>query len=579
MKIADLKDEFDIGDDEPTSMKVPIANMEILEKENIDTRVETSQDEVARVSTNPGSKFSKKPSFTRSSYEENKTPLAESFCNQSLHVTSTGKHTDVRIISFGPKHYSQHFHTNSTESFERGNAPTPVNNHEDFYHQAKFKNSVEAYTFESEEPTKIHQHYSSVESQQPILIQSVLKDCDYNQQVTNSQSPEKTTSTVEVTKPSTPIHLRGRSQAASIEEFAASKHQRFTSDTNFDRILNRKSVNATGHKHQLITPERSVLEDRYNNASTKDFYSSVLKDLEVAPLNAEGDNELPMALKKAPKNDQIAYTILRSKFGSKYAQGLHDLFVKYSTDIEMTKYKMAYSKFLLFMKNFDLFNQQVTKENVALIYARRCPNKIIDFAAFVDLLFKISKYQPFPKGYHVSGETKFQVYLENSIFNKHNAHLIGKNHEHKTPRFPLFKNTNKEEEVAMILLEQSNPLINHIFSLYESFDIQFHNKPIIFFKDFKKFCYDYTMIPVMCTLNEMAEVFKRFQLGNKPIINFQGFVSALVAFANIGFGKEPLKTRYNTFVKRLCKFLEVLSEINAKLCDQMVSKHAGRTKK
>jgi len=233
MKIADLKDEFDIGDDEPTSMKVPIANMEILEKENIDTRVETSQDEVARVSTNPGSKFSKKPSFTRSSYEENKTPLAESFCNQSLHVTSTGKHTDVRIISFGPKHYSQHFHTNSTESFERGNAPTPVNNHEDFYHQAKFKNSVEAYTFESEEPTKIHQHYSSVESQQPILIQSVLKDCDYNQQVTNSQSPEKTTSTVEVTKPSTPIHLRGRSQAASIEEFAASKHQRFTSDTNF----------------------------------------------------------------------------------------------------------------------------------------------------------------------------------------------------------------------------------------------------------------------------------------------------------------------------------------------------------
>ncbi len=245
-KIADLKDEFDIGDEEPTSMKVPIANLEFLDKENIDTRVETSQDEVARVSTNPGSKFSKKPSFTRSSIDENKTPLAESFCNQSLHGTSTGKHTDVRIISFGPKHYSQHFHTNSTESYERGNAPTPVNNHEDFYHQAKFKNSVEIYTFESEEPTKIHHHYNSVESQGPILIQSVLKDCDDNyQQVTNSQSPkspEKTTSAVEVTKPSTPVvHHRGRSQAASIEEFAASKHQRFTSDTNFGNILNLKS--------------------------------------------------------------------------------------------------------------------------------------------------------------------------------------------------------------------------------------------------------------------------------------------------------------------------------------------------
>lgn len=231
------------------------------------------------------------------------------------------------------------------------------------------------------------------------------------------------------------------------------------------------------------------------------------------------------------------------------------------------------------MKNFDLFNQQVTKEAVALVYARRCPNKIIDFAAFVDILFKISKFQTLPKGYHVIGETKFQVYLDNNIFNKHPS-LIGKNHEHKTPRFPLFRNNaNKEEEVSMILLEQNNALINHIFTLYESFDIQYHNKPIIFFKDFKKFCYDYTMIPVMCTLNEMAEVFKRFQLGNKPIINFQGFVSSLVAFANIGFGKEPLKARYNTFVKRLCKFFEVLSELNAKLCDQMVSKHAGRTTK
>jgi len=114
------------------------------------------------------------------------------------------------------------------------------------------------------------------------------------------------------------------------------------------------------------------------------------------------------------------------------------------------------------MKNFDLFNQQVTKEAVALIYARRCPNKIIDFPAFVDILFKISKYQTLPKGYHVSGETKFQVYLDNNIFNKHPS-MIGKNHEHKTPRFPLFRNNaNKEEEVSMILLEQNNALINHV---------------------------------------------------------------------------------------------------------------------
>jgi len=588
MKIADLKDEYDIGDDEPASMKVPCASIDPLDKENIDTRVETGQDVVATVSTTAVSKFSKKPSFTRSSYDENKTPLAESFCNQSLHVTSLGKPTDVKIMSFGPKHYSQQFVTNnSTESFERVNPMTTLHHNEDLYaslqNQLKFKTSVEGYTLESQEGRLIHhQHMSSLESQ-PILIQSVLQECDEKQlMMQNPQSPEKTIQPTEMAKPSTPIHLRGQSQAVLQEECNnITKHHRFTSDTNFDRILNRKSVNATGQRHQLITPERKAVEERYNNASTKDFYSSVLKDLEGAPVDAETEegDELPLALKKAPKNDQIAYNILRSKFGTKYSQGLHDVFVKYSVDLEMTKNKMAYSKFLIFMKNFDLFNQQVTKEAVALVYARRCPNKIIDFAAFVDILFKISKFQTLPKGYHVIGETKFQVYLDNNIFNKHPS-LIGKNHEHKTPRFPLFRNNaNKEEEVSMILLEQNNALINHIFTLYESFDIQYHNKPIIFFKDFKKFCYDYTMIPVMCTLNEMAEVFKRFQLGNKPIINFQGFVSSLVAFANIGFGKEPLKARYNTFVKRLCKFFEVLSELNAKLCDQMVSKHAGRTTK
>jgi len=65
-------------------------------------------------------------------------------------------------------------------------------------------------------------------------------------------------------------------------------------------------------------------------------------------------------------------------------------------------------------------------------------------------------------------------------------------------------------------------------------DIQYHNKPIIFFKDFKKFCYDYTIVPVLCTLGEVVEVFKKFQIEAKPVINYQGFVSCLLSFANTG---------------------------------------------
>jgi len=240
MKIADLKDEYDIGDDEPASMKVPCASIDPLDKENIDTRVETGQDVVATVSTTAVSKFSKKPSFTRSSYDENKTPLAESFCNQSLHVTSLGKPTDVKIMSFGPKHYSQQFVTNnSTESFERVNPITTLHHNEDLYaslqNQLKFKTSVEGYTLESQEGRLIHhQHMSSLESQ-PILIQSVLQECDEKQlMMQNPQSPEKTIKPTEMAKSSTPIHLRGQSQAVLQEECNnITKHHRFTSDTNF----------------------------------------------------------------------------------------------------------------------------------------------------------------------------------------------------------------------------------------------------------------------------------------------------------------------------------------------------------
>jgi len=127
----------------------------------------------------------------------------------------------------------------------------------------------------------------------------------------------------------------------------------------------------------------------------------------------------------------------------------------------MTGSKMSYNKFLVFMKNFGLFNDQVTKEMVSITYARRCPNKTIDFAAFIDILFKISKTQFVPKGYNVSCETRFQVFLDLNVLNKH-IQILDKPQEHKTPRFPFFGQGNKEEILAGVLLEQNNELLNHV---------------------------------------------------------------------------------------------------------------------
>ena len=95
---------------------------------------------------------------------------------------------------------------------------------------------MEAYTFESQEIKLHHQHTCSMESQ-PILIQSVLKEYDEKQLATNPQSPEKTIKVVDVNKPSTPIHLRGQSEAVGQEECNITKHHRFTSDTNFGIFL------------------------------------------------------------------------------------------------------------------------------------------------------------------------------------------------------------------------------------------------------------------------------------------------------------------------------------------------------
>lgn len=133
----------------------------------------------------------------------------------------------------------------------------------------------------------------------------------------------------------------------------------------------------------------------------------------------------------------------------------------------MSSSKMTYNKFLAFMKNFGLFNQQVTKEMVSITYARRCPNKAIDFAAFIDILFKISKTQFLPKGYNLSCETRFQVFLDLNVLNKH-LQILDKPQEHKTPRFPFFNHRNNEEMIAAIMLEQNNELLNHVRYIHSS---------------------------------------------------------------------------------------------------------------
>lgn len=122
---------------------------------------------------------------------------------------------------------------------------------------------------------------------------------------------------------------------------------------------------------------------------------------------------------------------------------------------------MTYLKFLAFMKNFNLFNQIITKESLAIIYAKRCPNKTIDFAAFVDILFKISKKQIKTQDCHSNSTRGFQIYLERYVLRDH-LEILEQQTQIRTPRLNEFNDGEGSEKFALNLLLENDNLLNHV---------------------------------------------------------------------------------------------------------------------
>jgi len=88
---------------------------------------------------------------------------------------------------------------------------------------------------------------------------------------------------------------------------------------------------------------------------------------------------------------------------------------------------MTLGKLLLFLKQLDVIDQVVTREEISIIFAQRCPEKFADFAGFVDILYKIHKLYNQPSHYEIANRRihnqyvkhqKFQVFLQEKIFDK-----------------------------------------------------------------------------------------------------------------------------------------------------------------
>ncbi len=115
---------------------------------------------------------------------------------------------------------------------------------------------------------------------------------------------------------------RARRKSANIpgDHFGTPHHQRMTSEMYLEKYRKRKPSDASGFRSHLLTPEKSRIEERFNHNSTKSFYHFIVKELEDIPVNNEDDSQVSYMLNKAPKGDQVAYDILKTKFDEKHAR-------------------------------------------------------------------------------------------------------------------------------------------------------------------------------------------------------------------------------------------------------------------
>jgi len=164
----------------------------------------------------------------------------------------------------------------------------------------------------------------------------------------------------------------------------------------------------------------------------------------------------------------------------------------------------------------------------------------------------------------------FQIYLDNFLLNQHHEIL----NQQLSPRFGrvfAFGQEYGPENEALRTLEGHDELFKHLFTLYKSIDIQYSNHSIIKLKDFKTFCQDYCIVPVLSTLNGVSEVFKKFQLNEKAVVDFRGFILSLCSIANIGFENSTQREMFDTYSKRLTRFFEFLVSMNNKISNQLVA--------
>lgn len=132
---------------------------------------------------------------------------------------------------------------------------------------------------------------------------------------------------------------------------------------------------------------------------------------------------------------------------------------QYSEDSGTNPNKLSYLKLMKLLNDFELIGNAITKEKVLMLYSRRCHKNLIDFGAFIDILYKISKILYPTKA---DGYTNFGNFIENDLTSKIPLVLEKTSSKSGFTRIDIFSANDSFDNEAIKLFESQDELLKHV---------------------------------------------------------------------------------------------------------------------
>lgn len=195
---------------------------------------------------------------------------------------------------------------------------------------------------------------------------------------------------------------------------------------------------------------------------------------------------------------------------------------------------------LKFSKDFAFFKKihGFSAITLQLMFSKQVQGKIYcNLRDFIEILYKTAKIaynHPSSSAKESENHAVFKKFLEeylvpcyrrinlmSLVFNVDNIQVF-------------YKGQNPYENPTVNLLFQQDQLLKHVFSLYESYDLQKSQRPFVSLRELIRFCKDFGIVPYICSGTQVNKTFLIFKEGNQETLSFKEFIMVLCCLAHIG---------------------------------------------